>query len=214
MMPNKPALNRLTRIVIGTVLILGGLWGKAHAERADRYQPTHIEADKITVDDAQKIQTLEGHVIVTRGTMRLEAHRVVIHQDAQGFQKGIATGGADDPQGLAQFRQKREGRADYVQGEGLRIEYDGRTDKAELFGRARVQSGADDVRGEYVVYDGLTDRYQAGAAPVSSAPGQASGQTSRARARATIQPRHKDPVKGLASSGERVAPDLKPDHRL
>ena len=61
--------------------------------------------------------------------------------------------------GLARFRQKREGRDDYVEGEAERIEYDARTDKIRLFQRALTRSGNDETRGEYIEYDGYSETY-------------------------------------------------------
>jgi lipopolysaccharide export system protein LptA len=103
-----------------------------------------------------------------------------VTQDAEGFQKGVASGGAD---GLARFRQKREGRDEYVDGEGERIEYDSRSEKSEFFTRAYVKSGVDEVRGNYIQYDGITEQYL-----VTSVPGAKPG-TPAGRVTAIIQPK-------------------------
>lgn len=126
------------------------------AERADREKPVNIEADKLTVDDKNKIQTFEGNVKLVQGTLLILADKVVVTQDADGFQKGTATGGEG---GLSRFKQKREGRDDYVEGEAERIEYDGHTDLAQLFQRAYVKSGNDEVRAPYIQYNGVTENY-------------------------------------------------------
>ena len=42
----------------------------AHAEKADRTKPVNIEADRVTVDDKNKIHIFEGHVVLTQGTMQ------------------------------------------------------------------------------------------------------------------------------------------------
>lgn len=52
----------------------------------------------------------------------------------------MAFGGKD---GLARFRQKREGVEEYVDGEAERIEYNSNSEVAELFHRAWVKSGED-----------------------------------------------------------------------
>ena len=41
------------------------------AERADRDKPLQLEANRISIDDAKKIQILEGDVVVIKGTMVL-----------------------------------------------------------------------------------------------------------------------------------------------
>ena len=165
-----------------TLCLLAAL--PVHAERADRDKPMLLEASRVSIDDAKKIQILEGDVVITKGTMILKADRVVITEDQYGFQKGTAFSGKD---GLARFRQKREGKDEYIEGEAERIEYDGRADKVELFNRAYVKSGHDEVRGRYIAYDGKTENYVA----ASSSPAGDKGSGSE-RVHAVIQPKNKD----------------------
>ena len=70
---------------------------------------------------SRSTQVFEGNVILTQGTLVIRTAKLVVTQDAEGFQKGVASGGAD---GLARFRQKREGKDEYIDGEAERIEYD------------------------------------------------------------------------------------------
>ena len=169
-----------SRIVIS--LILAMLSQPVFAERADRDKPLQLEANRISIDDAKKIQILEGDVIVIKGTMMLRADRVVITEDQYGFQKGVAFGGKD---GLARIRQKREGKDEYSEGEAERIEYNTNSEVAEFFHRAWVKSGEDQVKGDYIWYDGISEKYlvTAGQNRDPKAP--------PARVRAIIQPRNK-----------------------
>ncbi|MGL1833178.1 lipopolysaccharide transport periplasmic protein LptA [Rhodocyclaceae bacterium SMB388] len=153
----------------------------AHAERADRSQPVNIEADRATVDDRNKTHTFEGNAILTQGTLTIRGEKLVVLQGADGFQTGIATGGRN---GLATFRQRREGTDEYVEGEAERIEYDSRNEQAKLFNRARVTSGGDEVRGDYIEYDALTENY--------AARSRAAAAGGDGRVRAVIQPRSSD----------------------
>lgn len=151
-----------------------------HAERADRDKPVNLEAARVTVDDVKKVHVFEGNVVLTQGTLVIRTERLVVTQDAEGFQKGVATGGAD---GLASFRQKREGKNEYVDGRAERIEYDSRGEKAEFFNRAHVRSGVDEVQGHYISYDGKTEQYL-----VTAVPGAAQN-SAQGRVRATILPK-------------------------
>ena len=108
------------KLRIATLLIATLFSGAAVAERADRDKPLQLEANRISIDDAKKIQILEGDVVLIKGTMVLKSDRVVIVEDQYGFQKGTAFGGKN---GLARIRQKREGREEYMEGEAERIEY-------------------------------------------------------------------------------------------
>ncbi|RIX40684.1 MAG: lipopolysaccharide transport periplasmic protein LptA [Rhodocyclales bacterium GT-UBC] len=154
----------------------------AYAEKADRDKPMQLEANRISIDDAKKVQILEGDVVITKGTMILKADRVVVTEDQYGFQKGTAFSGKG---GLARFRQKREGKDEYVDGEAERIEYNSNTEIAELFHRAWVRSGDDEVKGDYIWYDAVSEKYlvTAGESRDPKAPPP--------RVRAIIQPKSK-----------------------
>ncbi len=167
-------------------LLLTALALSAHAEKADREKPINIEADRISMDDVKKVQVFEGNVVLNQGTLQIRTSRLVVTQDADGFQKGVATGGAN---GLARFRQKREGQDEYIEGEGERIEHDARDEKTEFFVRGWVKSGLDEVKGHYISFDALTEKYL-----VTNGGGEtktATGAT-QARVRAIIQPKGKN----------------------
>ncbi|MDX9994326.1 MAG: lipopolysaccharide transport periplasmic protein LptA [Rhodocyclaceae bacterium] len=182
----------MTPLLRTLVLVVSGLLitAHAHAERADRDKPVKLEADRVTVDDVKRVHVFEGNVVLTQGTLVIRTARLIVTQDAEGFQKGVATGGEG---GLARFRQKREGIDEYVDGEGERVEYDARTEKAEFFTRAYVKSGMDEVRGNFISYDGLTEKYL-----VTSAPGAKPGSPA-GRVTAVIQPKNAKPAPDTAA---------------
>ncbi|HEY6897999.1 MAG TPA: lipopolysaccharide transport periplasmic protein LptA [Rhodocyclaceae bacterium] len=169
----------------GLLIIALLLAHSAHAERADREKPINLEADRVTVDEAKKEHHFEGNVILTQGTLVIKSAKLVVTEDAAGNQKGTASGGVD---GLARFRQKREGRDEYVDGEAERIEYDAHADKAEFYVRAHVKSGQDEVRGPFIAYDAKTETY------LVNGGRQANGQP-KGRVSAVIQPRTQDAAK-------------------
>ena len=167
-------------------LLLTAIALPAQAEKGDREKPMNIEADRMSMDDIKKIQVFEGNVIVTQGTMQLLTNKLVVTQDADGFQKGVATGGAD---GLARFKQKRDGVDEYMEGEAERIDHDTREEKTEFFIRGWVKNGQDEVKGPYISYDALTEKYLVtnGSGGQKTATGAA-----QARVRAIIQPKGKN----------------------
>ena len=177
-------MPKIPYAIAATLLIAIAL--PAHAEKADREKPINLEADRISMDDVKKVQVFEGNVILNQGTLQIRTSKLVVTQDADGFQKGVATGGAN---GLARFRQKREGKDDYIEGEGERIEHDAREEKTEFFVRAWVKSGQDEVKGHYVSYDALTEKYL-----VTNGGGETKSATGapQARVRAIIQPKGKN----------------------
>lgn len=170
----------LPLFVLNLALALTLVSSPALAERADRNKPVDIEADRMSVDDRNKVHVFEGSVVLTQGSLVIHSDKLVVSQDAAGFQSGVATGTGTR---LASFRQKREG-GGQVEGEAERIEYDSRNEQARLFRRARVASNGDEVRGNYIEYDALTENYLAAQAPGDTPAAPGSG-----RVRAVIQPK-------------------------
>jgi len=127
------------------------------------------------------VQILEGNVILTQGTLMILSDKIVVTEDPYGFQRGVAYGG---PKGLARFKQKREGSEEWIEGEAERIEYDTRTEVAELFHRAWVKNGEDQIKGEYIWYDAIDERYLASAGESSL--------KKPSRVRAIIQPKSRE----------------------
>jgi lipopolysaccharide export system protein LptA len=153
----------------------------ANAERADREKPVNLEADRVTVDDAKQTAVFEGNVVLTQGTLIIRGDRMIVRQDAEGFQQGVTYGR------LAYFRQKREGYDEYVEGWAERIEYDGKADLVQMFNRSYLKKGNDEVRGNYISYDATTEFFRVvGGGKKAATPGNPEG-----RVRAVIQPKAK-----------------------
>lgn len=160
----------------GLALALAG--GYAQAEKADRDKPIHLEADRVTVDDAKQVATFEGNVVLTQGTMTIRGTRMEMRQDAEGFRRGTAWGN------LAYFRQKREGYNEYIEGWAERIEYDSKADKVQLHNRAMLKRGSDEVRGQFIAYDAATEFFQVMGGGAKTAGGDG-------RVRAVMNPKPK-----------------------
>ncbi|MEF8727534.1 MAG: lipopolysaccharide transport periplasmic protein LptA [Accumulibacter sp.] len=197
----------MNRMICSSCLsgVLLALCLPVQAERADREKPIHLEADRLSLDDLNKVQTLEGNAVLIQGTTELRTARLVVTQDADGFQKAVATGGAN---GLARFRQKRDGVDEYVEGEAERIEYDARSDTTQFFNRAWVRSGQDEVRGRYISYDAINEKFLVTTAGGTTKNATGEGQ---ARVRAIIQPK----AKGDGAAETKKEPlNLKPSARV
>jgi len=168
----------------------------AYAEKADSEKPINLEADRISMDDVKKVQVFDGNVILTQGTLQIRTSKLVVTQDADGFQKGVATSGAN---GLARFKQKLEGKDEYIEGEAERIEHDARSEVTQFFVRAWVKNGQDEVKGHYISYNSLTENYLVtnGAGDTKTATG-----APQARVRAIIQPKGKNAPAADAKPGE------------
>lgn len=129
------------------------------AEQADRDKPMNAEADALRYDDLKQTSVFTGNVVITKGTTIIRGERVDVTQDPEGYQKAIVIAPAGK---LAFYRKKRDGVDEYIEGEGLRIEYDSRPDVVKFIGSAvmRRYKGAvlsDESTGSQINYDNVTD---------------------------------------------------------
>jgi lipopolysaccharide export system protein LptA len=147
----------------------------AHAEKADRDKPVNLEADTVTLDDVRKISVYQGNVILNQGTMMLRADRVQVTQNAGGLDKVSATGRP------VSFRQKVDGREEFIEGFADRIEFDNVRGQLELIGQAQLRRGSDELRGAQISYNANTEFYKV--------VGQPGAQTPSGRVRAIIRPK-------------------------
>ena len=144
-------------------------------------------------DDLKQVNVFTGSVVLTRGTITIKGDRMVVSQDAEGYQHGTTTGK------LASFRQKRDGLDEWLEGYGEEIEYNGKTETVRLIRKAKVRrlDGTrviDEIEGPLIIYDGRTEQFNVEGAATGPA---ASG---RERVKVVIQPRLTDPTPGTPSS--------------
>ncbi len=171
-------INKLSNVfMFGCVLL--SLSGRVWAEAADRDKPIDLEADTMKVDDAKQISTYAGNVILTQGTLEIRADKLIVREDKEGFQHSTSLGNPTT------FKQRMEGKNEYIQGSAQRIEYDGRMDKVQLYTKAWVKRGEDVVHGDYIMYDANAEYAEViGGSPQSGTAGTG-------RVRAVIQPKNK-----------------------
>jgi len=181
----------------------------ARAERADRNQPMHVEADALRYDDLRQTSVFTGRVVLTKGTIVIRGARVDVRQDPDGYQYGVVTA----EQGKrAYFRQKREGVDEYIEGEGEVIEYDGKADRVKFIRRAEMRryrgaTLADEMAGSLITYDNATEVFTVDGGPASPTPG--------GRVRAVLAPREAASAPGAAPNRPATPPaQLRPSTTL
>ncbi len=160
----------------------------ASAEKADRDKPTNIEADSLVHDELNQVSIFTGRAVLTRGTMVMRGARIEMREDADGYQYGVIFPG---PQQRAFFRQKREGNDEFMEGEALRIEFDGKADRIKLIDNAEVRRyrGAvlnDTMTGKLIIYENLTDVFS-----IDGRRTQEGGKAGEGRVKAILAPRSK-----------------------
>jgi lipopolysaccharide export system protein LptA len=186
----------------------------ARAEQADRDKPINFSAEQpAEVDFEKRIGTLRGNVIITQGTITIHAERIDFKQNADNSMSATAYG---DP---LSFRQKKDGSDEYYEGYAQRAVWDGQKNTLELFDRALLKQGTDEIRSNYISYNNATGQFKAEGRP--DEPSAKDGPGSRVRG--VFQPRGDSPpgAKGpnAAKSGKAEAPPpaplkLQPDPKV
>ena len=175
---------KIMKMKLYAVLCAALLASSAHAEKADRDKPVNLEADTVTLDDINKVSVYQGNVVMSQGTLMLRADRVQVTQNADGLDHVSATGRP------VAFRQKADGRDEYIEGFADRIEYNGVSSQLELIGQAMLRRGSDELRGAQISYNANTGFYKV--------VGQPNAQTPSGRVRAVIRPKPRTPEQPAA----------------
>jgi lipopolysaccharide export system protein LptA len=176
----------MKRFFLLLLMLYAAVAGHVHAEKADSDKPTNVEADQMVYDDVKQINTFTGNVILTRGTLVMRAHKLIVTQDPAGYQFATLLA---PPGGLATFRQKRDaGPNQWIEGQAERIEYDGKPEIVKLFVKAKMRrlegsKPTDEVEGEFISYDSRAEFFTVN--NTSSGENKPGG----GRIKAVIQPR-------------------------
>ena len=172
------AARLLLRLALAAVAL------PAAAERADRDQPTVIEADRGVFDELKQVNVITGRVTLTKGTLRITGEKMEMRTAPDGYRSAVVTGPSD---GLATFRQRRDpqqpGVEETIEGVAERIEWDEKADTVRFINRARfkrLENGAvrDEVSGQVISYDATASTYRV-----------EGGEAGNGRVRAVIAPR-------------------------
>lgn len=166
-------------VTLGVLLAAAGATSP-RAEKADREKEIQILADRLTADDAKREAVYDGNVVITQGTLRVTASRIVVREDAEGYRSYVATGTP------VTFRQKRDKVDEWVDGEAQRAEFEDRSELIKLFQAARLRTPQGELTGDFVSYDRGKEFVE-----VTGAPGGKPGEPG-SRVKATIVPPKKD----------------------
>jgi lipopolysaccharide export system protein LptA len=128
--------------------------GQASAEKSDRNKPVDLSADKAEYDGLNKTGLYEGNVVLTQGSIRIQADKVVVKADKRGTTFATASGSP------VSFRQKLDGSNDFIEGYGERLEFDTKSDTVQLIDRAFIKRGQDELRGNYISYNSRTEVFR------------------------------------------------------
>jgi lipopolysaccharide export system protein LptA len=168
-------------LVVSTGLVLSTA---ASAEKADRDKPINYQADSGDVNVQTKVGTLSGNVILTQGTLTIRADKITFRQNPDNSVSASAWGNP------ITFREKSDGSDEYYDGVAQHAEYDGAKRFLELFDRAMLRKGKDEIRSNYISYNADTEFFKAEGRPDTRAG--ASGEPLGSRVRGVFQPEPKE----------------------
>jgi len=141
-------------------LALALAFSAAQAEKADRLKPMVFTADKEgRIDSVNQRTELVGNVIITKGTLVLNAEKVDVRETRDGYWQAYANGASGKP---VSFRQARDVPGEAIEGVADQLEYDTKTETVRFIGNAKVRrthgaTVADEVTGAVIVYDSRTE---------------------------------------------------------
>jgi lipopolysaccharide export system protein LptA len=173
----------------------------AQAEKADKDKPINFSSDQGGANYEQKSGSLRGNVVLTQGTLTIRADRIDFKQNADNSISATVYGNP------LSFRQKKDGADEYYEGYAQRAVYDGQKDFLELFDRALLRQGSDEIRSNYISYNTSTGVFSAEGRP--DAPGAGTGPG--ARVRGTFQPREENAPGGKGAPAKGAPPAPKAD---
>jgi lipopolysaccharide export system protein LptA len=171
----------------------------ARAEKADREKEIQVLADRLVADETKQEAVYEGNVVVTQGTLRIAANRIVVREDSEGYRSFVANGTP------VTFRQKRDKVDDWIEGWALRAEFDDRSELLRLYSSAKLKSAQGELTGDFISYDRGKELFQV----TGAAPGAAPSPESRVKATIVPQKRAAPPGKEAPKPDEPVT--LKPE---
>ena len=122
---------------------------------SDRHQPLEIAADSAEFNEGEGFSIYTGHVIITQGTMAIEASSVKVAFNDDGIQTMLAADGLHD--GLAYMRQQSEltgdGKIDFMEAWGKSIDYQINAEYLTILGSAKLIQRGNQFSGQTILFD-------------------------------------------------------------
>ncbi len=134
-------------LVITAVVALGFMGSSAYALDSDREQPVHLEADHASYNQQTGVTVYTGNVILTQGTLRVEADIVTANLDQNRSIKDVTAQGKP-----AKFQQKVSPDKGIVYGQGNKVYYEAANSQITLTGNAKITQDNSSFNGNTLRY--------------------------------------------------------------
>ncbi len=149
-LPTKAASrNQATtaRLLAMSVVVWGAMISSVYALDIDREQPVHLEAYHATYNQQTGVTEYTGNVILTQGTIRVEADKVTANLDQARSIKDVIAFGKP-----AKFQQKVSPDKGIVYGEGNKVYYEAASSQITLTGNAKITQDNSSFNGNTLRY--------------------------------------------------------------
>ncbi|MBY0573983.1 MAG: lipopolysaccharide transport periplasmic protein LptA [Undibacterium sp.] len=136
----------------------------AYAEKADSQKKATIDAGFSLIQDSGKSGSLKHNVIVTKGTLLIQAQEANYLRDKDDNLTVVLSRGSNGP---VSFRQKRDGGTNlWVEGYADKVEYDEKTEVVKFISKAMVRYLDDQTEthrqdADFFSYDSSNNTYTA-----------------------------------------------------
>lgn len=132
----------------------------AYAEQGDRDKEMTLTADHCGIEGKTGKRRCTGRVMITQGTMKIQADSLLLSQDENNEIKSVQ--GEGKP---VKFKQKLDKSEDWLDAESLRFEYDSKKGLVILMDEVKVHKGQDQATATKITYDLNTEKYELFGAP-------------------------------------------------
>ncbi|MES9906296.1 MAG: lipopolysaccharide transport periplasmic protein LptA [Sedimenticola sp.] len=140
----KPTSKIAWALVICLLSVIPAI---TQALQSDQNQPTYIEADSVEMDDGTGISIYKGNVVVTQGSIRFTADKVVVTQKPGEADHLDATGRP------VHFQQEVDNNEGLVKGRSKRVEYSSDSEIIYLIDDAFLTQKQDTFSSDRIIYD-------------------------------------------------------------
>jgi len=178
-----PAINPLARyarvqrlitvlaMVMVSLIALLSTSNIAMARQSDRSQPINVNADSSEFDEKAGVQSLQGNVQITQGTLQINADFIAITLENNALSKIEGRGSP------IRFEQENEA-GELMQGQAREIIYDAVDGTLILVGDASLSQPRQSLTSERITFNGQTQKVSADGGERSSGDGGGGGRVS------------------------------------
>lgn len=129
----------------------------SHALESDKEQPLYVEADGAEINDKTGISVYTGNVVISQGSIKLNADKVTVTQKGEKSDHIVAEGNP------VKFQQQPDGNKALIRGQAKSADYHMDSEIIYMVGDAIMYQGEDTFRSDRITYDRVKGQVKAGA---------------------------------------------------